>query len=268
MTRLKPDRLTVLMYHDIVEIGASIDDSHRPYAISTDQFRRQLQALARAGIIGTRLDQHLDPGAETPGRACVITFDDGHASNCTHALPILMEHGFRATFFITAGWVGSAPYMSWDQIRSLAQAGMEIGSHSMTHRPPSLLTAAELDSEMCDSKKLLEDRLGQAVVTASSPTGFFNPEMIPAARAAGYRAICYGRIGVWDGRAAQGAIPRIPVKPGDDAGRVLRMATGDRLLIGSMRARQAVRNGLKRGLGVDRYLRLRRSLLRRMRPGV
>ncbi|HET6279303.1 MAG TPA: polysaccharide deacetylase family protein [Candidatus Polarisedimenticolia bacterium] len=266
MTRLKPASLTVFMYHDVVEIGAPIDDAHRPYAITTDQFRRQLQALARAGITGTRLDRHLDPGAETPGRACVMTFDDGHASNCTHALPILVEAGFRATFFITAGWVGSAPYMTWDQIRSLAQAGMEIGSHSMTHRPPALLTAAELDSEMRDSKKLLEDRLGQAVVTASSPTGFFNPGMIPAARAAGYRALCYGRIGVWDGRAAQAAIPRIPVKPGDDAARVLRMATGDRLLIGSMRARQVVRNGLKRGLGVDRYLRLRRSLLSFLRP--
>lgn len=254
------------MYHDIVEAGAPIDDSHRPYAISADLFRRQLQALSRAGIAGTRLDRQLDPGSETPGRACVITFDDGHASNCTHALPILLEEGFRATFFVTVGWVGKAPYMTWDQIRAVAAAGMEIGSHSMTHRPPALLTAAEIDGEMRDSKKLLEDRLGSAVLTASSPTGFFNPGMIPAARAAGYRALCYGRIGVWDRRAAEGAIPRIPVKPGDDAGRVLLMASGDRLLIGSLRARQAVRNGLKKGLGVDRYLRLRRSVLSRLRP--
>jgi peptidoglycan/xylan/chitin deacetylase (PgdA/CDA1 family) len=263
---MRQDALTVFMYHDVVDRGARVTDSHRPYAISTDQFREQLGALVQAGMTGTRLDAHVDPGRDTSGRVCVMTFDDGHASNCTHALPILMQHCFRATFFVTVGWVGTAPYMTWAQIRALSEAGMEIGSHSMTHRPPALLTAADLDREMSDSKKMLEDHLGHAVLTASSPTGFFNPGMLPAARAAGYRALCYGRIGVWRGRTLQDAIPRIPVKPGDDAGRVLRMASGDRFLIGPMRARQAVRNGLKRGLGVDRYLRLRRSILRRLRP--
>jgi peptidoglycan/xylan/chitin deacetylase (PgdA/CDA1 family) len=263
---LKPKALTVFMYHDVVDAGASVEDSHRPYAISTDRFRKQLHLLGQAGIAGTRLDAHLDPGSDIPGRACVITFDDGHESNYTHALPVLMQHGFRATFFVTAGWIGTASHLSWAQLRALAEAGMEIGSHSMTHRPPALLTADELDREMVDSKKMIEDHLGQAVLTASSPTGFFNPGMIPAARAAGYRALCYGRIGAWHGRIWPHAIPRIPVKPGDDAGRVLRIASGDRLLVASMRAQQALRNGLKKGLGVDRYLRLRRAILRRARP--
>lgn len=156
--------------------------------------------------------------------------------------------------------------MTWEQLRALSDAGMEIGSHSMTHRPPATLTAAELDAEMLDSKKLLEDHLGCAVVTASSPTGFYNPAIVPAALGAGYRAICYGRIGVWRGGVPPDPIPRIPVKSGDNAGRVVKMASGDRILIGSMRARQAVRNGLKKGLGIDTYLKLRQFVLRNVRP--
>jgi len=266
VTNLRQESLTVFMYHDVVDAGTEIDASHLPYAISTDQFRRQLQALAEAGIIGRRLDEQLEPGPESSGRACVLTFDDGHLSNYTHALPILMQQGFRATFFITAGWVGTAPYMSWEQLRALSEAGMEIGSHSMTHRPPSTLTATELDSEMIDSKRLLEDHLGHPVVTASSPTGFYNAGIVPAARSAGYRALCYGRIGVWRGGSLPAPIPRIPVKPGDDADRVVKMASGNRILIGSMRARQAVRNGMKKGLGVDTYLKVRRFILGKTRP--
>lgn len=255
--------LPVLMYHDVVDDPERIAASHRPYVVSAATFRDHLHILAALGVTGTRLDFQIDPppGPARPGTPCVLTFDDGHESNCTRALPALLEAGFGATFFVTVGWVGRSPYMSWDQIRSLAAAGMEIGSHSMTHRPPTGLSRAELLSEMADSRKALEDRLGQPILTASSPTGFYNPQLVPAAQEAGYRGLCFGRIALWRAPRDAYRIPRLPVKLRTTSRELSGMASGDRGLIARMRAQQLVRNGLKKTLGVDLYIRLRRVLL-------
>ena len=40
-----------------------------------------------------------------PERAAAITFDDGYADNRTLALPLLLEHGLTATFFIATGYL-------------------------------------------------------------------------------------------------------------------------------------------------------------------
>jgi len=251
------------MYHDLSDGRDRVADEHRPYVLSVATFREQLRVLAEAAFTGTRLDEILDPGSARPVRShpCVLTFDDGHESNCSLALPLLLEVGFRATFFVTAGWIGRAPYMSWEQVRALAAAGMEIGSHSMTHRPPATLTSAELHDEMADSRKLLEDRLGRAVVTASSPTGFFNPRLVPVVRDIGYRALCVGRIALWSDPGDRFGIPRLPVKRRTTPADFRRMVLGDRWVVARMRAGQMVRNGLKLALGVDRYTRLRQGLL-------
>jgi len=251
------------MYHDIAENLDEVAVGHRPYVVSSDAFRGHLRLLDALGVEGARLDSLVDPGTFTQGgrRPCVLTFDDGHESNCTLALRALLEAGWKATFFVTVGWIGQAPYMSWDQLKSLAAAGMEIGSHSMTHRPPSTLTRAELRAELADSKKILEDRIGLPVVTASSPTGFFNPEMIPVARETGYRALCYGRVGIWRHPRHPFRIPRLPVKQRTTPSDLRAMALGSRLVLARLRAQQMARNGLKAILGVDRYLRMRRRLV-------
>ena len=129
-------------------------------------------------------------------RAIVLTFDDGHVSNYESALPVLVEHGLTATFFITAGRIGDGTTMTWRQIRALHAAGMEIGSHTVTHRPPSTLDDKALRYELCESRRMLEDGLGAPVVSISSPTGFFNPRMRLIAREAGYQALCFGLAGL------------------------------------------------------------------------
>ena len=262
----------VLMYHDLADRLDQVPAAHRPYVVSTDAFRGQMRLLKEATLGGTRLDAVLGPppASVSRGRICVITFDDGHESNYTHALPLLQEVGLRATFFVTVGRIGQTPYMSWEQINALDSAGMEIGSHSMTHRPPASLTRSELYGEMDDSKRLLEDRLGRSVVSASSPTGFFNPQMVSVVRDIGYRALCIGRIALWKDPHDCFRIPRIPVKIQTGQEEFRRMLLGDPMLLLMLRGRQVVRNSLKAALGVEAYLRFRRTLLRltgSRRPG-
>jgi peptidoglycan/xylan/chitin deacetylase (PgdA/CDA1 family) len=256
--------IPVLMYHDLATHIEEIPAGHQPYVVPLAAFEAQMKILADLGVSGTRLDVILDRGAAAPGgrRCCVLTFDDGHESNCSLALSVLQGAAFSATFFVTAGWIGRSPYMSWEQLRRLAAAGMEIGSHSMTHRPPATLTPSELYAEMADSKKLLEDKLGVAIVTSSSPTGFFNPHLIPAVQEAGYRGLCIGRLALWSNPEDRFRIPRLSIKRSTSHAGFRHMVRGRRWYLGWMRGGQMARDGLKAALGVEGYSRLRRGLLR------
>jgi peptidoglycan/xylan/chitin deacetylase (PgdA/CDA1 family) len=260
--------IPVLMYHDLADEPREAPASHRPYVLPVSAFREQMRLLGETGVTGRRLDALLGPhpGPSGQGRSCVITFDDGHESNYTRALPLLRAAGFRATFFVTVGWIGRAPYMTWEQIKALAAAGMEIGSHSLTHRPPATLQRADLQIEMAESRKRLEDRLGLPVVTASSPTGFFNPEMIPVVQALGYHGLCTGRIALWRDPLDRFRIPRIPVKLRTTPAEFRRIVLGHRRFLARLRGEQIVRDGLKAALGVEGYSRLRRTLLRLLPP--
>jgi hypothetical protein len=177
-------------------------------------------------------------------------------------MPLLRESELSATFFVTVGRVGEVGYMSWEEIRALHKAGMEIGSHTLTHRPPTLLNDAELRYELTESKKRLEDRVGAAVESISSPTGFFNARMSDLAGEVGYLAVCCGRIALVMEDESLMALPRIPIKPSVSDSQFQRILSQDRWYLGTLRAKQMIRNGLKRVLGVEAYLAVRRHALR------
>ncbi len=59
-----------------------------------------------------------------PRRAVVVTFDDGYADNLYQARPVLEDHEFPATVFVTAGYVGESREFWWDELdRLLLQPG-------------------------------------------------------------------------------------------------------------------------------------------------
>jgi peptidoglycan/xylan/chitin deacetylase (PgdA/CDA1 family) len=61
--------------------------------------------------------------------------------------------------------------MSWDQVRALRRAGMEIHSHTHTHRVLQTVPQAELVSELAGSRLDLEEQLGERVSSVSYPVG-------------------------------------------------------------------------------------------------
>ena len=64
----------------------------------------------------------------------MINFDDGHKSQLIYAKPILDKYGFKASFFIICGRVGTErSSMNWQDIAELKKDRMDIESHSMTH---------------------------------------------------------------------------------------------------------------------------------------
>jgi len=252
----------ILMYHDLAENLEEIPPGHRPYVLNPFAFRRQLDSAAQSSLkVLTVAEWCSQP---KPASGLVLTFDDGNVSNYDLALPMLNEFGFKATFFITVGQIGIGNTMDWSQIRDLHAAGMEIGSHTLTHRPPSTLNDRELRSELSESRRVLEDGLGAPVTSLSSPTGFYNARMRELAREEGYGALCIGRVGLAADDGDMFSLNRIAVKATMNQHQFEALLRLDHFLIGSLRSQQWPREMARKIAGPAGYLRIRRVLMKGM----
>jgi peptidoglycan/xylan/chitin deacetylase (PgdA/CDA1 family) len=80
--------------------------------------------------------------------------------------------------------------MTWDDVRALAKAGMNVESHSRRHRVLQTLDPASLAEDLLESKRELEAQLGQPVRAIAYPVGrkiSHLPAVRHAVEAAGYK---------------------------------------------------------------------------------
>ncbi len=87
-------------------------------------------------------------------------------ANVDRLLGVLADAGALGTFFVL-GWV-AARYP--DLVRRIAACKHEIGSHGMSHRMLTELSAAEMLEEARDSRRLLEDVSGTLVEGYRAPS--------------------------------------------------------------------------------------------------
>jgi peptidoglycan/xylan/chitin deacetylase (PgdA/CDA1 family) len=128
----------------------------------------------------------------------VITFDDGDKSIYRYAFPILKKYGVRAVVFLIVDYIGKddywdmaliggrSPHLSWDEIHEMREWGIEFGSHTMSHRNLTKLPQAEVEYELRESKRTLEQRLGH-VDCLSYPFNRANCDVVRQVQRAGYR---------------------------------------------------------------------------------
>jgi peptidoglycan/xylan/chitin deacetylase (PgdA/CDA1 family) len=169
----------------------------------------------------------------------LVTFDDGNTSDVRVGLPTLVELGLRATFFIVAGRLDTAGFVSQTDIRRLVDAGMQIGLHGFHHRSWRGLEDEELRQELVLARTALEDASGTIVRTAALPFGAYDRRVLAALRAEGY-----SRVFTSDGGATNADCwlqPRNSVRTTDDAAVVERILAADRrvttrMLLGVKRA--------------------------------
>ncbi len=107
--------------------------------------------------------------------------------------------------------------MTWDHVRTLRGAGMDIGSHTRTHRVLQTLTPAQLDEELRGSREDLERELGEPVFAIAYPDGRPVPESSPirkAIRDAGYEIGFTYNAGIQRvGRLDPFGVGRVAVEP-------------------------------------------------------
>jgi peptidoglycan/xylan/chitin deacetylase (PgdA/CDA1 family) len=191
------ETVPILMYHSVT---AEPPRSTRALSVHPGDFAAQLAHLRSQGFTGFTFGDLCDrwrASRPLPQRPVVLTFDDGYADLLEEAMPAMTEHGFPATVFVTTGWVedagrlaaGSAPdrMLSWAQIAELSHLGVEIGTHSHTHPQLDQLSGARLRTELVDSRRHLEDRLGQPVCSLAYPYGYSNKRVREASQESGYK---------------------------------------------------------------------------------
>ena len=209
----------VITYH-------AVDRSPGPLSIAPALLREHLDRIADAGLptlTVTELAVGLGSGS-LPERAVALTFDDAFASVAEHAAPLLAERGQRATVFAVAGAVGGtnawrtqppgtpvARLADAEQLRSMAAAGWEIGSHGTQHEPLAGILAADARAEIVDSRATLEQMLQLDVHSFALPYGA--PPGVEARDLLRqtYEAVCTTRMRTLGPRSDPMAIPRVDV---------------------------------------------------------
>jgi len=113
-----------------------------------------------------------------------LTFDDGYLNHSVIARR-LAALGVRATFFIITNLreYEGKPLLSQyeERIAELAELGHEVGSHTCTHRVLTELPQRELEYELRESKRYIEDVLGKEVQGLAYPYGLYNARVVRAA---------------------------------------------------------------------------------------
>jgi peptidoglycan/xylan/chitin deacetylase (PgdA/CDA1 family) len=217
----------ILMYHSVTRYQTD------PYRVTVDprRFDRQLRWLRRRGRRGVSVRELLaarDGGG--PGAAAglvALTFDDGYRDFTTEVMPALARYGFTATVYVLPGrfgghngWDTPGPrkeLMSADEVRAVAAAGLEVGSHGLLHRKLPELDPAELAEEVGGSRRALADLLGRDVPGFCFPYGHAGAREVDAVRAAGYDYAC----AIWRSElTGRHALPRTFVGDRDTAPRL------------------------------------------------
>ena len=168
----RPARVPILMYHHVSAKPAqnALDFG---LTVKTPDFAAQMDYLAKNGyhpITLTDIFDHLYYGMALPAHPIVISFDDGYEDNYTDAFPILQQHHFVAEINIITGMIGHN-YLTWDQIRQMAAAGFEIGSHTIHHISLASASSATAEKELFDSKATLEEKLNIPIQFFCYPSG-------------------------------------------------------------------------------------------------
>ncbi len=211
------DGVPVLMYHYVRVNPNPSDTLGFGLSVTPADFEAQMAFLEARGY-RSELVGDLAPAAAraaaSRGKVVAITFDDGYADAYLAAYPSLRRHGLRATFYVITGLVGRPSYLTWEQVRALADGDMGIGSHTISHPELPGLKIGPLQRELVDSRAELERRVGRSVLDFSYPSGHFDQSVEQAVGRAGYRTAVTVRPGFATPRDDPLALPRVRVRGG------------------------------------------------------
>jgi len=188
--RARLARVPIFMYHDI------LPEKEVFFDVTPDELRAHFEYLREQGATPVSMDQlvaHLRTGTPLPEKPVLLSFDDGYGGHYEYVYPLLKEFNYPAVFSIYINKMSMTTGRSsvtWEQLREMAADPLvTIASHSVTHpldlRP---MSDAELQTEIVESKAILERELGIAIRYFTYPVGHNDARIQRWVTEAGYRA--------------------------------------------------------------------------------
>ena len=216
----RDSRVPILMYHKISNLTDDVEDM---WNVPPTLFREHMDYIARNRFHVLSLLEFYDymtSGKDMPENSVVITFDDGYEGVYRHAFPLLKEYKFPATIFLACDldthpifwWdeplIKKRPHLreevlplSWEQIDEMKRSGyISFGSHTMSHPHLGRLPAEDIEYELGQSKKLLEEKLNEDIIFFAYPFGIrqygdISDETARMVVEKGYKLACTSEIG-------------------------------------------------------------------------
>ena len=222
-------KIPILMYHSISNHASP---KFRQFTVSPTLFAEHMAYLHQHRYTPMTVTQflaaHSQNGAKLPERPVVLTFDDGFADFYTEALPVLRRYGFAATLYVATGFINGTsrwlqhegeanrPMLTWDQLSEIGANGIECGGHSHSHPQLDTLSPAQASREIVQSKRLLEEHMGQDVLSFAYPFGYYTASIRRQVQEAGYTSACAVKHAMSSEMTDPFALARLMVKSNTD----------------------------------------------------
>lgn len=127
--------------------------------------------------LSTSFELRIYPEIDPSKPMVAITFDDGpYEPTTTPILDALEENYAKATFFCLGQNVGYYPNV----VQREYELGMEVGTHTTSHKQLTTLSATELEKEITDSIVALKDAIGVEPKLMRPPFGSVNKDVLTA----------------------------------------------------------------------------------------
>ncbi len=182
--------IPILVYHHIRPTqGYAKSTWSWKMSVTPSVFERHMQWLADKGYTPIDLDTFaciMDRSCGMPDKPVVITFDDNNRSQYDIAFPTLRRHGFTGVFYLVANRLDNRANILRDEVREMAESGMDIQSHTMTHAWLTTRTPEQLTGELAESKRVLEELTGEPVRHIAYPSVMHNATVRARAAELGY----------------------------------------------------------------------------------
>ena len=126
---------------------------------------------------------------EIKNKRIILTFDDGYESVYTKSFRYLLKKNLPFVCFLVTDYINKPNYLTEQQICEMLESGLfTIGSHGKTHIVLDKIETDDLESEIVQSKELLEKIFGIQVSLFAYSHGVFNKKCIQMIKKAGYRS--------------------------------------------------------------------------------
>lgn len=195
------------MYHIIAE-PKSAEEAR--FACSPILLRKHMKFLKKNNYNVVNLDKityHIENNIPFPEKTVIITLDDGFKNNYDNAFPIFQEFNIPAIIFLVSGlmektniWMHNNGFpkrsmLSWENIKEMNKHGISFGAHTASHVKLPELTGEKVMEELAESKKHIEDQLGESTKHFAYPYGLVDDIVRDITISAGFQTACSTRSG-------------------------------------------------------------------------